>query len=124
MLGAIAGISLIVGGIGIMNIMLASVTERTKEIGIRMASGANKKDITLQFLFEATIIGLTGGIIGIIVGITFSKLIMSLTHILTIVSPVSIFISFGVSLAVGILFGYMPAKKASEKDPVESLRYE
>jgi putative ABC transport system permease protein len=123
-LGAIAGISLIVGGIGIMNIMLASVTERTKEIGIRMASGANKKDITLQFLFEATIIGLTGGIIGIIVGITFSKLIMSLTHILTIVSPASIFISFGVSLAVGILFGYMPAKKASEKDPVESLRYE
>jgi len=123
-LGAIAGISLIVGGIGIMNIMLASVTERTKEIGIRMTAGANRKDIILQFLFEATMIGITGGIIGIIVGIAMAKIIMQFTHILTIVSPVSIFISFGVSVAVGIVFGYMPAKQAAEKDPVESLRYE
>jgi putative ABC transport system permease protein len=123
-LGAIAGISLIVGGIGIMNIMLASVMERIKEIGIRMAAGATRRDITLQFLLEATMISITGGIIGIILGMTMAKIITSLSGILTIVSPASIFISFGVSVAVGILFGYMPAKKAAGQDPVESLRYE
>jgi putative ABC transport system permease protein len=123
-LGCIAGISLLVGGIGIMNIMLASVMERIKEIGIRRAIGATKADITLQFLMEATLLSITGGLIGIILGIIFSKLIMQFTTILTIISPVSILISFGVSASVGILFGYMPAKRASVADPVESLRHE
>lgn len=123
-LGAIASISLIVGGIGIMNIMLASVMERTKEIGIRLAMGATKKDIILQFLAEATIISLTGGMIGIVLGIILSKLITQFTEIQTIVTLGSIAISFGVSVAVGITFGYMPAKKASDQDPVTSLRYE
>lgn len=123
-LGCIAGISLLVGGIGIMNIMLASVMERIKEIGIRRAIGATKADITLQFLMEATLLSITGGLIGIILGIIFSKLIMQFTTILTIISPVSIIISFGVSASVGIIFGYMPAKRASIADPVESLRHE
>lgn len=123
-LGAIASISLIVGGIGIMNIMLASVMERTKEIGIRMATGATKKDVIFQFLSEATMISLSGGIIGILLGIILSKIIMGLTGILTIVSLSSILISFGVSASVGIAFGYMPARKAAMQDPVTSLRYE
>jgi putative ABC transport system permease protein len=123
-LGAIASISLIVGGIGIMNIMLASVTERTKEIGIRIATGATRRDIILQFLAEATMISIAGGLLGIILGIAMAKIITRATDILTIVSPLSILISFGVSAAVGILFGYMPARKAASKDPVESLRYE
>ncbi|MCX6273520.1 MAG: ABC transporter permease [Bacteroidetes bacterium] len=123
-LGVIAGISLLVGGIGIMNIMLASVMERTKEIGIRMAMGATRKDVVVQFLMEATLISLTGGIIGIILGITLSKGIMQITGILTIVSLFSIVLSFGVAASVGILFGYMPAKRAASADPVESLRYE
>ncbi len=123
-LGAIASISLIVGGIGIMNIMLASVLERIREIGVRMATGARKSDIIFQFLSEATIISVTGGIIGIILGIAFSKIIMNVTDILTIISPISILISFGVSASVGILFGYMPAKKAANQDPVTSLRHD
>lgn len=123
-LGAIASISLIVGGIGIMNIMLASVMERTKEIGIRMATGATRKDITFQFLSEATMISLSGGIIGILLGISLARIIMGVTGILTIVSVASILISFGVSASVGIAFGYMPARKASLQDPVTSLRYE
>jgi len=123
-LGAIASISLLVGGIGIMNIMLASVMERIKEIGIRRAIGATKLDIVLQFLSEATLLSITGGLIGIVLGIIISKLIMQFTGILTIISPWSIVISFGVSASVGILFGYMPAKKASTADPVESLRHE
>ncbi len=123
-LGAIASISLLVGGIGIMNIMLASVMERIKEIGIRRAIGATKRDIVLQFLMEATFLSITGGLIGIMLGIILSKLIMQFTSILTIISPVSIIISFGVSASVGIIFGYMPAKRASVADPVESLRHE
>jgi len=123
-LGAIASISLLVGGIGIMNIMLASVMERIKEIGIRQAIGATKSDVKLQFLTEATMISITGGLIGIILGIAISKIIMEITGILTIVSPLSIIISFGVSASVGIIFGYMPAKRASQQDPVASLRYE
>jgi len=123
-LGAIASISLLVGGIGIMNIMLASVMERIKEIGIRQAIGATKRDIILQFLSEATLLSITGGFIGIILGLTFSKIIMEVTGILTIVSPLSILISFGVSVSVGIIFGYMPAKRAAMQDPVESLRHE
>jgi putative ABC transport system permease protein len=123
-LGAIASISLIVGGIGIMNIMLASVMERIREIGVRMATGARKRDIVFQFLSEATLISISGGLLGIILGIGLSKIIMQATDILTIVSPISIFVSFGVSVAVGIIFGYMPAKRASEQDPVESLRHD
>ncbi len=123
-LGAIASISLIVGGIGIMNIMLASVMERIREIGVRMATGARKLDIVLQFLTEATLISISGGLIGILLGLILSKLIMQTTGILTIISPISIIISFGVSAGVGILFGYMPSKKASEQDPVTSLRHD
>jgi len=123
-LGAIASISLIVGGIGIMNIMLASVMERIREIGVRMATGARKLDIVLQFLTEATLISVSGGLIGILLGLILSKLIMQTTGILTIISPMSIVISFGVSAGVGILFGYMPSKKASEQDPVTSLRHD
>ena len=123
-LGAIAGISLIVGGIGIMNIMLASVMERIREIGVRRATGATKKDIVFQFLAEATFISITGGFIGILLGVIMAKVITATTDILTIVSLWSIVISFGVAASVGIIFGYLPAKKASEQDPVESLRHD
>ncbi len=123
-LGAIASISLIVGGIGIMNIMLASVMERIREIGVRRATGATKRDIVFQFLAEAILISISGGLIGIILGLAISKIIMKVTDILTIVSPMSIVVSFGVSVAVGIIFGYMPAKRAAEQDPVESLRHD
>lgn len=122
-LGAIAGISLIVGGIGIMNIMLASVMERIREIGTRQAIGASQKDIVVQFLSESTLISVLGGIIGIILGVALSRLITVMFDIKTIVSFFSIFIAFGVSAAVGIIFGYLPAKQAAEKDPVESLRH-
>lgn len=123
-LGAIASISLVVGGIGIMNIMFASVMERIKEIGTRMAIGAKKMDIVVQFLSEAILISVTGGLIGIFLGVVFSKLIEELAGILTIVSFGSVIIAFGVSVAVGIIFGYSPAKRAAERDPIESLRYE
>jgi len=123
-LGAIASISLLVGGIGIMNIMFASVMERIKEIGTRMAIGAKKRDIIVQFLSEAILISVTGGLIGVIVGIVLSKLITGFAGILTIISPFSVIISFFVSASIGIIFGYAPAKRASEKDPIESLRYE
>ncbi len=123
-LGAIASISLIVGGIGIMNIMLASVMERIREIGVRMAIGARRSDIVFQFIAEATIISVTGGFIGIILGVVLARLIMQFADILTIVSPISIFISFGVSATVGIVFGLMPARKASKQDPVTSLRHD
>ena len=107
-----------------MNIMLASVMERIREIGVRRATGATRREIVLQFLSEATLISITGGMIGIILGISISKIIMKVTDILTIISPLSIVVSFGVSVAVGILFGYMPAKRAAEQDPVESLRHD
>ena len=123
-LGAIASISLIVGGIGIMNIMFASVMERIKEIGTRMAIGANKTDIVVQFLSEAILISVTGGFIGVFLGILFAQIIEQVSDILTIVSPFSVVIAFGVSAAVGVIFGYSPAKRAAEKDPIESLRYE
>lgn len=123
-LGAIASISLIVGGIGIMNIMFASVMERIKEIGTRLAIGAKKADIVAQFLAEAVLISVTGGLIGVILGVVLSKLITHFAGILTIVSFSSIFIAFGVSAAVGVIFGLSPAKRAAEKDPIESLRYE
>ncbi|HAM10808.1 MAG: hypothetical protein A2X05_18050 [Bacteroidetes bacterium GWE2_41_25] len=123
-LGAIASISLIVGGIGIMNIMFASVMERIKEIGTRMAIGAKKMDIVVQFLSEAVLISVSGGFIGIFFGVVMAKLIEQIAGIMTIVSFFSVFIAFGVSAAVGVVFGYSPAKRASEKDPIESLRYE
>jgi putative ABC transport system permease protein len=123
-LGVIASISLIVGGIGIMNIMLASVMERIREIGVRRATGATQRDIIAQFLTEATLISVTGGFIGIILGVMFAKLITEFTGILTIISLFSILVSFGVSAAIGILFGYMPARKAANQNPVESLRHE
>ncbi|HKL31034.1 MAG TPA: ABC transporter permease [Tangfeifania sp.] len=122
-LGVIAGISLIVGGIGIMNIMLASVMERIREIGVRQAIGASKKDIIVQFLAESTIISISGGIIGIILGIVLSKTITAVFEINTIVSAFSIIISFGVSVIIGMIFGYLPAKRASDQDPVNSLRH-
>lgn len=123
-LGAIASISLIVGGIGIMNIMFASVMERIKEIGTRMAIGAKKKDIVVQFLAEAVLISVTGGFIGIFLGVILAIAIQKIAGITTIVSLFSVVIAFGVSAAVGVIFGYSPAKRASEKDPIESLRYE
>jgi putative ABC transport system permease protein len=123
-LGAIASISLLVGGIGIMNIMFASVMERIKEIGTRLAIGAQKKDIVVQFLAEAVLISVTGGLIGVTIGIVASKLITRFADIFTIVTPMSVVISFVVSASVGVIFGYSPAKRASEKDPIESLRYE
>jgi putative ABC transport system permease protein len=121
-LGAIAGISLIVGGIGIMNIMLASVLERIREIGTRQAIGASRKDIVFQFLSESTLISVSGGLLGIILGVILSKIIQSMFDIKTIISLFSIVVSFGVSVCIGIVFGYVPAKRAAEKDPVESLR--
>ncbi len=123
-LGAIASISLVVGGIGIMNIMFASVMERIKEIGTRLAIGAKKADIIAQFLSEAVLISVSGGFIGVVLGIVLSKLITHFADIKTIVSPLSVLIAFGVSAAVGVIFGLSPAKRAAEKDPIESLRYE
>lgn len=123
-LSSIASISLIVGGIGIMNIMLASVVERYREIGVRMAVGAQKKDIELQFLTEALTISITGGILGIILGMLFSFAIEATADIATIVTPSSIFISFGVALLIGVVFGFFPAKRAAQQDPVHALRHE
>lgn len=123
-LSAIAGISLLVGGIGIMNIMLASVLERTREIGTRLAIGARKSDIISQFLFEALLISLAGGVIGIILGVSASYFISHFSEIKTIVSPFAILISFGVASATGLIFGISPARKAAMQNPVESLRYE
>jgi len=121
---SIAFISLLVGGIGIMNIMLASVFERIKEIGIRMSMGATEKDIVMQFLLEAVIISLTGGFIGIFLGIGISVVITMITDIQTIISWTSVFVSFIVSAGVGLIFGIMPAQKAARQDPITSLRYE
>ena len=124
LLGAIASVSLVVGGIGIMNIMLVSVTERTREIGIRMAVGAHGKDILLQFLIEAVTLSSMGGIIGIVLGLTASKILSSVAGWPTLVSVNSIVVSFVFSAAVGIFFGFYPAQKASRLDPIEALRYE
>jgi putative ABC transport system permease protein len=123
-LGAIAGISLLVGGIGIMNIMFASVMERIKEIGTRLAIGAKKGDIVAQFLSEAILISVTGGAIGVILGVALSLIIEYTFDIKTIISFFSVLVAFGVSAAVGVIFGYSPAKRAADRDPIESLRYE
>lgn len=123
-LGAIAGISLLVGGIGIMNIMLASVLERIKEIGLRLSIGAKKSDVIQQFLFEAIMISVTGGIIGVILGITLAYMVSKFAGIPTIISFTSIVLSFGVAATVGLIFGIAPARKAANQDPITSLRYE
>ncbi|MFC1561378.1 ABC transporter permease [candidate division KSB1 bacterium] len=123
-MGAIAGISLLVGGIGIMNIMLASVLERTREIGIRRAVGATKKDIVGQFIIESVVLSFSGGIIGVIVGYILTKIISIYAGWTTIVVIPAIFLAFIVSVTIGLIFGIYPAKQASELDPIESLRYE
>jgi len=124
LLAAIASVSLLVGGIGIMNIMLVSVTERTREIGIRMAVGARGRDILLQFLIEAVVLSSTGGILGILGGVGGAKLITMIKEWPTLVSPQSIIIAFAFSAAVGVFFGFYPARKASQLDPIDALRYE
>ncbi|RKY87191.1 hypothetical protein DRQ09_04840 [candidate division KSB1 bacterium] len=123
-MGCIAGISLLVGGIGIMNIMLATVLERTREIGIRRAVGATRKDILGQFIIEAIVLSFTGGIIGIFIGFIMTKIITYYAAWKTIISFGSIFLAFDVSAGIGMIFGIYPAKKAAELDPIESLRYE
>lgn len=124
LLAAIAGISLLVGGIGIMNIMYVSVTERTKEIGLRMSIGARGVDILMQFLIEAIVISITGGVLGVLLGLVASKLITLFLSWPTLVSESSIVLSFVVCAITGIFFGYYPAQKASRLDPIEALRYE
>ena len=123
-LGVIASISLLVGGIGIMNIMLASVLERIKEIGLRMAIGAQKSDIVFQFISEAVAISFSGGIVGIALGVGICMSIEKLAGIQTIISGFSVILSFGVAITVGLVFGIFPARKAAEASPIESLRYE
>ncbi|HXG93551.1 MAG TPA: ABC transporter permease [Blastocatellia bacterium] len=124
LLASIAGVSLLVGGIGIMNIMLVSVTERTREIGIRMAIGARSGVIRRQFLIESITLSLVGGIIGVLLGIGISVIISNTLNWPTLISPVSIIVSVAFSVVVGVLFGYYPARKAASLDPIEALRYE
>jgi putative ABC transport system permease protein len=124
LLAAIASVSLIVGGIGIMNIMLVSVTERTREIGLRQAVGAKTKDILTQFLVEAVTLSLLGGVVGIILGVLASKLISIFAQWSTLVSPGAIVLAFVFSALVGVFFGFYPARKAALLDPIDALRYE
>jgi putative ABC transport system permease protein len=124
LLGGIASISLLVGGIGIMNIMLVSVTERIREIGVRMSVGAREKDILLQFLIEAVVLSLIGGILGVLLGVGSSKLISHFSEMKTAVSLGSILLAFLFAGSVGIFFGFYPARKASKLDPIDALRYE
>jgi len=124
LLGAIAGISLLVGGIGIMNMMLTTVTERTREIGLRKAIGGKKNDITLQFLAESVALTVVGGLVGIALGWAGSTLIASIGGITTSISGGSVILAFGVSAGIGVAFGYYPARRASALNPIEALRYE
>jgi putative ABC transport system permease protein len=124
LLGAIAGVSLMVGGIGIMNIMLVSVTERTREIGIRLAVGAHGYEIQLQFLTEAIVLSALGGVLGILLGVGTSELLSYLNNWPTLVSTTTIAIAFVFSAVVGMVFGFYPARKASQLDPIDALRYE
>lgn len=124
LLASIAAISLIVGGIGIMNIMLASVLERTNEIGIRRAIGGRKSDIMSQFITEAVVLSISGGIIGVIFGISLSLGISLATDVKTSITLYSIIIAFGFSVLVGVTFGYLPAKNAANLKPIESIRHE
>jgi putative ABC transport system permease protein len=123
-LGSIAGISLVVGGIGIMNIMLASVTERTREIGIRRAIGAKRSQIVGQFLVETVVLSTAGGLAGIALGLLIPWLITRLAHMPTVITPMSLVLSVGISMAVGIVFGLYPAARAARLDPIEALRHE
>jgi putative ABC transport system permease protein len=123
-LGAIASISLLVGGIGIMNIMLATVTERTREIGIRRALGAKRRDIMLQFLVETVTLSSTGGLIGVGLGVLASHLVTRFFSLPTILQPWSLVLAASVSLAVGLIFGLYPARRAAHMDPIEALRHE
>jgi ABC-type antimicrobial peptide transport system permease subunit len=124
LLTSVATVSLIVGGIGIMNIMLLSVTERTREIGIRRAVGARSHEVMLQFLMEAIILSLGGGLLGILAGVLTSRLISSAVQWSIVISPWAVALSFGISAAIGIVFGYYPAKEASRVLPITALRYE
>jgi putative ABC transport system permease protein len=124
LLASIASVSLLVGGIGIMNIMLVSVTERTREIGIRMSVGARSKDILTQFLIEALVLSLVGGMTGIVFGVAGSQLISGIAKWPTIITAFSIILSFGFSIAIGIFFGFYPARKAAMLNPIDALRYE
>ena len=124
LLAAIAGISLLVGGIGIMNIMLVSVTERTREIGIRMAIGARPADVLMQFLVESIVLSLLGGIVGVGLGYGGSWLVAYITGWPTAIAPATVGIALGFSAAVGIFFGFWPARKAAGMDPIRALRYE
>lgn len=124
LLACIAGISLVVGGIGIMNIMYVSVTERTREIGLRMSVGARGIDILAQFLIEAVLISITGGIIGVLIGCGASLAVNSIAHWPVYVQPWSVFLSFAVCTLTGVFFGWYPAKKAADLDPIEAIRYE
>jgi putative ABC transport system permease protein len=124
LLASIASVSLVVGGIGIMNIMLVSVTERTREIGIRMSIGARARDILTQFLIEALVLSLLGGITGIVFGVVGSRVISSIAKWPTIITAFSIVLSFGFSIAIGIFFGFYPARKAALLNPIDALRYE
>ena len=124
LLACIAGISLVVGGIGIMNIMYVSVTERTREIGLRMSVGARGIDILSQFLIEAILISITGGIIGVIIGCGASWIVKSVAHCPIFIQPWSVFLSFAVCTVTGVFFGWYPAKKAADLDPIEAIRYE
>ena len=124
LLGSVAGISLIVGGIGIMNIMYVSVTERTREIGLRMSVGARGVDILNQFLIEAILLSVTGGIIGVILGVSISVSLQQFLHVATQIEPWSIIMSFAVCTFTGVFFGWYPAKKAARLDPIEAIRYE
>jgi putative ABC transport system permease protein len=124
LLGGIASISLLVGGIGIMNIMLVTVTERTREIGVRKAIGARKKDILLQFLLESILLSCTGGLIGVLVGVVLALIIGKFTQFPAIIEPLSIILAFSFAASVGVFFGFYPAQKAASLDPIEALRYE
>jgi len=124
LLAGIAAISLLVGGIGIMNIMLVTVTERTREIGLRKALGAKKRTVTAQFLIESIILTFTGGGVGILLGVLASFVISKVTSFPFLISPGSILLAFGVSAGIGVLFGWYPAHRASELQPIEALRYE
>ncbi|MEY3747093.1 MAG: hypothetical protein RL194_552, partial [Pseudomonadota bacterium] len=124
LLGAIASVSLLVGGIGIMNIMLVSVTERTREIGIRMAIGARERDIMQQFLLEAIMISVAGCLIGLLLGIGGALLVNLLTGAAVVISSNAVATAFAVAAAVGIFFGFYPARKAARMNPIEALRYQ
>ena len=124
LLAAIAGVSLVVGGIGIMNIMLVSVTERTREIGIRLAIGAHGRDVLTQFLIEAILLSSLGGVMGVMLGIGASEFVSYYNGWPVLVSTSSVVIAVGLSAAIGVLFGFYPARKAAQLDPIDALRYE